>query len=146
MKDHGKRGPFEYFELEEGDIDPEAMTHRLPLGQPAREPLHGQVKICLSEEAAKLLGEPGRLVGHSKTAYCRRFPDHEVIFNACLFDQTGTEIWFGDIDLTLEEEALRKLGRQFGPITLTPEHPYRFEGLPERLDDNQVRVYEGRES
>ena len=36
-------------------------------------------------------------------------PDQELLFNACLFDAGGTEIWFGDISLPADVGRLEKL-------------------------------------
>jgi hypothetical protein len=146
VKTHLTRDGFVIVELEDGDLPPEAFTHRLPLGKPIKEPNRGKVTICLSREAVSLLGQPGRVLGSSKAQYRKKHPRHEVLFNACLFDDGGREIWFGDVDLTVDEPELKKLANRIGPIILTPELPYRFEGLsPNSLRYRRVRRYAGEE-
>lgn len=96
----------------------------------------GDVVVYLSSRIEAVLGPPGRLIWPSKSAYRSMHPDHEVIFNACLFagmehgDDEAVEVWFGDIDLTLDGERLERAAETLGcQLVLTPEQPFRFEGL-----------------
>ena len=105
-------------------------THLGPKNEPYKEPLNLEVTININQEVEKILGPCGRLLSSSKSAYREFYPDHQVFFNACLWDSNGTEIWFGDIDLTKENRKLEKARNLFdNPIYLTKEDPYRFEGF-----------------
>ena len=131
-----------YLELEMGDLVPEAYTHLYPLEVERLEPFYRHVTICLSRKAVAILGEPGRLLADDKDEYSLSHPGHTVCFNACVFDRRGREIWFGDLDLTLEGNKLRQLAAAVGPVWITPEHPYRWQGLPpEPKRDLQIRLY-----
>lgn len=77
----------------------------------------------------------------SKTAYRDEHPDDLVYFNACIFDGhrlspwarlRAKQLWFGDLNLTLEAHKLQELADRIGPFVVTPETPYRFKGLPRR--------------
>lgn len=51
----------------------------------------------------------GRMLSLSKSGYRQRFPDHLVVFNANIFTKSGTKIWHGDLDITLDGEALKDM-------------------------------------
>ncbi|MGB7588467.1 MAG: hypothetical protein WBM00_07135 [Solirubrobacterales bacterium] len=123
--------------LEEGDLPPSAYTHRLRVGQESRG--SGGVVIRIEEVAVEILGAHGRLLSMSKSAYYTEHPEDEIYFNACIFSgrrlgplgrRKARQIWFGDLNLTLEAAKLQELADRIGPIVVTPESPYRFEGLP----------------
>jgi hypothetical protein len=134
-----------------------ALKHRETLGDgvdsgrgtPRRD---GKVIVNLSPRIEAVLGPPGRLLSGSKTAYSRAHPDHEVLFNACAFaceageEDDAVEVWFGDIDLTLERDLVQRAADAVGVrLLLTPEQPFRFEGLAAGLDSytaDRVRVFE----
>jgi len=116
-------------DLEPGDLPGEAYTHLLRVGEVGWS-RNGKVRIRIAAEAVELLGDQGRLIGEDKDAVVRNRPDQEILFNACIFDASGTEIWFGDISLPADARKLKKLAHQVGGIYLTPELPYRWEGLP----------------
>jgi hypothetical protein len=105
------------------------------------------VLVRLDSEVEAILGPSGRLLSGSKSGYRRRHPDHEVHFNACLFGDDGTQLWFGDIDLTIETARLQKLANRLGRrVILTPEWPYRFDGLPaEKEWGPEIRAFDPRE-
>lgn len=54
-----------------------------------------------------------RMMCSSKTMYITRFPEHEVVFNANVFNDTQ-KIWWGDLDLTLDSERLQKISQELG--------------------------------
>lgn len=129
-----------YIELEDGDLPSTAYTHRLKPGEVAKG-YGSDVELQIGEIAVEILGDHGRLLSMSKTAYRDEHPDHLVYFNACIFDghklsprrrRKATQLWFGDLDLTLDEAKLQELADRIGPIVVTPETPYRFKGLPKR--------------
>lgn len=110
--------------------DDARYTHNYERDTPILEPVRGEVTLKISSRIERLLGPVGRLVGSSKSGYLDRHPDHEVLFNACIFDSAGNEVWFGDLDLTLDAKVLQRVADEFGTITVTPEQPFRFTGLP----------------
>jgi hypothetical protein len=63
----------------------------------ARDKLYRDEKVLLRLESAieQVLRPAGRLISASKSGYLRRNPGHEVRFNACLFGEDGTQLWFG---------------------------------------------------
>jgi len=54
------------------------------------------------------LGGMGRMISGSKTFYREAHPTHVVVFNSNVCTDRG-KIWYGDIDITLTEERLKKL-------------------------------------
>jgi hypothetical protein len=60
---------------------------------------------------AACLGPPGRLVGMSKTGYREQHPDHLAVFNTNVCFAAG-KVWWGDVDLTLDESKLVRLAAQ----------------------------------
>jgi len=117
-------------------LPPMAYTHRLGVGQ--RAVTSRGVEIEVERAAVEILGDHGRLLSMSKTWYEREHPGHTVYFNACIFSVDATEIWFGDLNLTLEADKLEELAARIGPIYVTPEQPYRFRGLVDVEDDERV--------
>lgn len=53
-----------------------------------------------------------RMVGGSKTVYRNTHPDNEVYFNANIFTEEQGKVWYGDLDLTLDTRALKKVAKQ----------------------------------
>jgi hypothetical protein len=104
------------------------------------------VLVRLASQVERILGPAGYLLSASKSDYRERHPDHEVLFNACLFTDDGVEIWFGDIDITNDHDRLQQVADLLGErLVLTPEKPYRFQGLPEPEErDPDLRTYEPR--
>lgn len=47
----------------------------------------------------------------SKSKYCAINPNNKVIFNSYIYTDKKRLIWFGDIDLTIELQALDKVRR-----------------------------------
>mgnify|MGYP007079346516 CR=1 FL=1 len=134
MKRYRKNNVTVYI-VQEGDLPSNAYTHRLPAGERTREPNKGRFWIEISPQAAEVLGEHGRLLAWSKAAYLDAHPEDEVLFNACVFDDGGLLIWFGDLNLTLEAELLQRLADRLGEaIYVTPERPFGFQGLPPAVE------------
>lgn len=78
----------------------------------------------------EILGYPGALISYSKSWYFDQYPDHEVFFNAQVFNEQGERIWGGDLDLTRSRDDLREVADLVGPIVVTTEWPYVLDGLP----------------
>jgi hypothetical protein len=63
-----------------------------------------------ASEAAALVGLPnGRIIAWSKSSYRRNHPDHFAVFNGTIADEAGAGLWWGDLDLTVDEKRLVKL-------------------------------------
>jgi hypothetical protein len=104
------------------------------------------VRVRLESQIERVLGPVGCLLSASKSDYRLRHPDHEVLFNACLFTDDGVEIWFGDIDITRDHAKLQQAADLAGErLVLTPERPHRSRGLPEpEQRDPDLHTYEPR--
>ena len=56
----------------------------------------------------------GRLISESKTEYHRLYPRSFAMFNASIADDAGKLLWWGDLDLTVDEAKLVELARSLG--------------------------------
>jgi len=80
----------------------------------------------ISRAAVKLIGFPGRMLYRSKSM---RQPT--TIFNANIFNSRAKKIWFGDLEIEKDKEALLKLSQKIGPIYILFEMDGRFlEHIP----------------
>lgn len=61
---------------------------------------------------AEFLGHPGKMISGSKGMYSHSNPDHIVVFNANLVLKSRGKIWYGDLDLTVSYDVLRKVREQ----------------------------------
>lgn len=78
-----------------------------------------------SSEAEERLGMPGAMLSGSKTA-----PKGQTVYwNACIFNEAEEQIWHGDLNLTRKAKELQELADAVGPIHVTPESPFRFDGF-----------------
>jgi hypothetical protein len=70
------------------------------------------------EDLARIAGEIGlplsRLIGLSKSGYVTRHPQHAVVFNATIADGKGNRLWWGDLDLTIDEDRLVTFAQRAG--------------------------------
>ena len=78
------------------------------------------------------LGREGRMISLSKSGYRKNYPDRVPVFNGnvCL---VGGKVWWGDLDLTLDEPELVALARRVGQtVYVLYESDARFcnEGRP----------------
>lgn len=79
-----------------------------------------------------------RMVCFSKSSYRNKYPDNDVIFNANIFTESSGKVWYGDLDLTLEEDVLKKIAKEVGePLYVLREHDGRFEN--ENLEIEKVK-------
>ena len=82
------------------------------------------MKTLIEEKGFNL----GRMVGFSKTLYRQRYPNNEIVFNANIFTKSSGKIWWGDLDLTLDEEKLKEISKEMGePLYILREMDGRFE-------------------
>jgi len=73
------------------------------------------------------VGPAGRLISFSKSGYRERHPDRVPVFNANLALRGG-RVWYGDLDLSVDELALVELARRVGQsVYLLRESDSRFE-------------------
>jgi hypothetical protein len=80
------------------------------------------------------LGFPGKMLSGSKSGYLKANPHNNAFFNANILDESGNQVWFGDVDLTLEWDNLQKLSTDLGiRFFVTREMPYRFMDPKERI-------------
>src|SRR3972149_3995249 len=66
-----------------------------------------------------------------------------VYFNACIFNEKLKQIWWGDIDITKDKKALRKIAKESKELFyVTPEHPFRsdFNKVDQKLIDTDESV------
>lgn len=69
----------------------------------------------------------GRMIAGSKSGYCSMFPDHIVVFNANIITEKSGKIWHGDLDITIEEDKLKKVSSKLGePLYILREHDARW--------------------
>jgi len=79
-----------------------------------------------------------RMVSGSKSGYANQFPDHKVVFNARVYnletyekEKDGQikdffkgqtiEVWYGDLDLTRDNEKLKEIANKIGTFVITTE-------------------------
>ena len=76
----------------------------------------------------KYLGPAGRMIGGSKSGYRTEHPNNRVFFNACIYDKTPSQVWWGDIDITLDEFKLNQIAEYHTQrFYVTPEFGYRSD-------------------
>lgn len=79
----------------------------------------------------------GRMIAGSKSSYCERHPNNKIVFNANLFVLGEGKIWYGDIDLTLEENEFKNVASQLSKtLYVLREMDGRFEN--ETLPDSEI--------
>jgi hypothetical protein len=87
----------------------------------------------------------GRMLGASKSRYREAFPDSEAYFNANIFSRKFGKIWWGDLDLTIDSEALQSIADELGDdLFVLSEMDGRFENedLPfEEFKKRAVKFY-----
>lgn len=83
-----------------------------------------------SDETALIhstLGYPGRMLSGSKQAAKTNGKEHFTVFNANLVVEGYGKVWFGDIDITRDEDALKTLARSVDKtVYVLREHDARF--------------------
>ncbi len=69
-----------------------------------------------------------RLISGSKSFYREKYPDHEVYFNANIIIESKGKIWYGDLDLTIDENKLQEVANILKePLYVLREMDARFE-------------------
>lgn len=68
-----------------------------------------------------------RLISGSKSLYRRRFPTHNILFNANIFTKKG-KVFYGDIDLDKDNLPLQRICNEIGEeIIIVEEMLGRFD-------------------
>lgn len=75
----------------------------------------------LSSVAKEHLGIPGRMLYHSKSR-----GKATTIFNANIFDRKAKKIWYGDLEIERDREALLVISGKIGPLYVLYEMEGRF--------------------
>ncbi len=65
------------------------------------------------KQAVELLGMCGRMLSTSKCNYSRLHYENIIVFNGNVCTKDG-KIWYGDIDVTLDEDKLKTLAEAIG--------------------------------
>lgn len=101
----------------------------------------------------------GRLISQSKSGYVRNFPENEPIFNARIYTEeyyekekngdikdffagAETEIWYGDLDLTLDSGALQQIADEIKVnIVITTEYGQfkKIFNTEEKINNEKIR-------
>lgn len=84
------------------------------------------------------IGPNGKMISHSKSGYRRENPESVAVFNSNMLaeDSTGNleKIWWGDIDVTKEEDSIKSVARELGKkIWILPESA-AFDGEKPQMD------------
>jgi hypothetical protein len=97
------------------------------------EEFHRSRERYVLEVAEEALGTAGRMIAASKSSYRSRFPDQVPIFNGNVCIEPAQKLWFGDLDLTLDEPKLLALARALNTkVYVVFESDGRFGGRDER--------------
>lgn len=85
------------------------------------------MKEDLYKIAEEQLGMRGKMISFSKSGYFEKNPDNLVIFNSNVCVEGG-KIWYGDLDVTLNYDALSTLSKETGKtVYVLTEMDGRFE-------------------
>jgi len=53
----------------------------------------------------------GRMISSSKSGYWKKHPNNLIVFNANIIISNIGKVFYGDIDITLDEKALKKVAK-----------------------------------
>lgn len=89
----------------------------------------------------------GRMIAESKRTYRDQHPKNLVVFNANICTREDGKIWFGDVDITLDEPALKKIAKKLGKrIYVLWEMDARFDTESSPLFGEFVYATDGNDS
>ena len=100
----------------------------------------------LRRRVEQALGHPGALIAWSWSRYRRDHPTHLAVKNSgVLLSDTGDEIWWGDLDVTLHAERLREAARLVNqPLVLVYEGGRRADVARDPFGaDRVLRAFPG---
>lgn len=90
------------------------------------------LRDALTHAAAEILGNAGRMIASSKSSYVHAHPEHVVVFNANVCVEPGWKVWYGDLDLTVDELRLHELAFLVErKVYVLYERDGRFQGRDE---------------
>jgi len=104
-------------------------------------------KNKIYDEIKKALGPMGRVISMSKSGYGDRNPGHVAVFNANIIaidpvTRDAEKVWFGDIDLTVDEDALMKAAEACDvELRVLYEMDARFEHEGKPLIEKYIYKY-----
>lgn len=79
----------------------------------------------------------GRMLSYSKSEYRENNPNSVVYFNANIVTAKDGKIWYGDLDLTKDADALKRVSEKLGEtLFVLKEMDCRFED--EGKDSSQL--------
>jgi hypothetical protein len=79
----------------------------------------------------------GRMISGSKSGYRQKYPDNEVYFNANIFVLGEGKVWWGDLDITRDQDLLEEVSKSCGKkLYILREMDGRFEN--ENPSDEQI--------
>jgi len=82
----------------------------------------------------------GRMISGSKSGYRERYPNNNVVFNANIVTESRGKIWYGDLDITCDEESLRSIATELKePLYILREMDARFEN-----ENQTIEFYKGK--
>lgn len=80
------------------------------------------------EAISQILGISGRMISYSKSEYRDRNPKNLVVFNANVCTKEDGKLWYGDLDITVDQEKLSELAQSLGnDLYVLYEMDGRFE-------------------
>lgn len=89
--------------------------------------------------AKDILGMPGRMLSASKSDYSSQNLGHIVVFNGNVCTEADGKIWFGDLDVSKDEDKVKALAEALGEkIYVLYEMDARFENEAKPLLDRAV--------
>lgn len=69
-----------------------------------------------------------RMITISKSGYIQEYPNGKPIFNANIFTLEDGKVWYGDLDLKFDAEALQNSAKEIGKdLYILREMDGRFE-------------------
>lgn len=82
---------------------------------------------AITKLAREILGYPGGMICGSKSGFRKLYPKKVAVFNSNVVTAKG-KVWYGDFDLTTDEQKLVELAKKSGEtIYLIYEMEGRFE-------------------
>ena len=89
----------------------------------AKEKLADEIVNSLSDKRLYM----GRMISPSKSTYNRANPKNEIAFNGNIIADGIGKIWWGDVDVTLSQDDLRKVAEKYDVVLyVLREHACRF--------------------
>lgn len=94
------------------------------------------------KEAQSQMGYSGRMMSGSKSGYTYQYPANVPVFNGNLCTKEYGKIWYGDLDLTLDEVKIQKIAKALSvEIYVLRERAARFENENNpQFDEYLVKV------